>query len=486
MQEASQSAHAMASDVESANKKMEATGEHSEHIAGAARSFGFLGKQVSEMGEGLDSTNSALGETVSGLGGLTGGIGEAIHGYHALHTAIEVATGAQVFLNSISPLGWTAMAVGAIAAGAAYVTLTQHTETAEEAAKKMKETLGTLDAMHGKAFDHAADSKVKELQAKIEEARKFADNQSAEKVGLAAGPVGMAAGYLYEQHAIESAKSALEEFNKAAAKHREQEAASAADSALDHMVEEAEKLNRTPLEQFIEQLRKSGRTAQEQAEELARFKDAAAKINDAEALKKSAEILHALQEELKHVGMDSNQAKLADLAEQAEATGNKLVRQDYERAAAINLQLDAMKEQAKEQEKQQQHFEQLKTKAKELVDALNPAEKLKDAQKELDELVKTGLISQQQSMQQMTKLRQEALKSLMSEDSGKGDKGFVQFGTEAAVRLQAEQRAEDERKQYAERTLAAMEKQRDEQKTTNDWLSKLAGKTGMQKVMDTN
>ena len=100
----------------------------------SARSFGFLGKQIKEMGEGLSGTNSELGETVSGLGSTVSGLGEAAHGYHALHTAIEVATGAQVMLNSITPVGWATMAAGAIAAAGAYLWWADSKKKAADAA----------------------------------------------------------------------------------------------------------------------------------------------------------------------------------------------------------------------------------------------------------------------------------------------------------------------------------------------------------------
>ncbi len=124
-------------------------GEHSEeaggHVGGAARAFVFLGNQIKEAGEGLGEQNAMLGQTITSLGGTVSGLGEAVHGYHALHTAIEFASGAQVFLNSISPLGWTALATGALAAAAAYVEFGGASKEAEEAEKKRQDAAKATD-----------------------------------------------------------------------------------------------------------------------------------------------------------------------------------------------------------------------------------------------------------------------------------------------------------------------------------------------------
>ena len=54
-------------------------------------------------------------------------------------------------------------------------------------------------------------------------------------------------------------------------------------------------------------------------------------------------------------------------------------------------QLTFMEQQKAELEKQAQHYDQLKAKAKELQDSLDPTQKLRDKRGELDEMVKAGL-----------------------------------------------------------------------------------------------
>jgi hypothetical protein len=410
---------------------MQEFAEHSEeaggHVAGANRAFKFLGKEVKELGEGLGGTESALGGTVTTLGETVTGLGEAMHGYHALHTAITVATGAQVFLNSISPLGWVALAAGAIAVGYAYVTMSSHAETAEEATKRVKKTLGELDALHGAAFERAAGEKTKELQSKIDEAQKVAEEHTDMKIGAIAGPLGMAAGYLYEQHAIESAKSALDEFNEAAAKHRQEEAAKSADSALDHMVEQAEKLNKTPLEEFIEQLRKSGRTAIEQAKEIAQFKEAAARVDEAHA----AKALAKKEEEMRESGMTEGQKYVAHFSEEnphATAAQKELAEQQGAREDAIKNQARLQKETDAERLKAEE-------KVHSLVDSLkSPMDKLIDDAKQLKEQHARGLLSDYDYSTGMSALQAKGEKETAVKEKAKdeGPAAALDFGSAQA------------------------------------------------------
>ena len=410
---------------------IEELGEHSEeaggHVAGASRAFGFLGKSIKEAGEGMGGAESALGETAESLGGVVGGLGEAVHGYHALHTAIEVATGAQVFLNSISPLGWVALAAGAIAVGYAYVTMSSHAETAEEATKRVKKTLGELDALHGAAFERAAGEKTKELQGKIDEAQKVADDHTDVKMWALGGPLTMSAAFVYEQQAIESAKSALDEFNQAAAKHRQEAAAKSADSALDHMVEEAEKLNKTPLEEFIEQLRKSGRTAIEQAKEITQFKEAAARVDEAHA----AKALAKKEEEMRESGMSEGQKYVAHFSEenphataaqraQAEALGQR--EDDLKNQARLQKEMDA--ERLKAEEKVHSLVESLKS----------PMDKLIDDAKELKEQHAKGNLSDWDYSTAMAALQAKGEKETAVKEKPKdeGPAAALDFGSAQA------------------------------------------------------
>jgi len=120
------------------NQSAQIAGEKGEeietHVGGASRAFRFLGKEAKEAGEAM---GGSMGETVSGLGGVTSGLGEAVHGYHALHTAIEVATAAQASLNAISPMGWALMAGGAVAAAVAYMHFSDAAKEAEEAQQRL-------------------------------------------------------------------------------------------------------------------------------------------------------------------------------------------------------------------------------------------------------------------------------------------------------------------------------------------------------------
>jgi hypothetical protein len=153
-------------------------GEHGEEasvgLTGASRSFEFLGKKVGELGEHLGASNKGLGETVTGLGSTVSGLGEAVHGYHALHTSIEVATAAQALLNSISPLGWTALAAGAVAAAGAYFYFSSAADHAAEAAKKLAE--------EQKEASKETDSAIAELQKEADKLNKTPLRQFQEEL----------------------------------------------------------------------------------------------------------------------------------------------------------------------------------------------------------------------------------------------------------------------------------------------------------------
>ena len=140
------------------------------HVGGASRAFKFLGKEAHEAGEAM---GGEFGEAIEGIGGMTSGLGEAVHGYHALHTAIEVATGAQAILNSISPLGWAALAAGAIAATAAYLHFTESTKDATD----------------------DLDDQIKELNDELEETAKIEDALAKKQFEL--GTLGMTEGQKY-------------------------------------------------------------------------------------------------------------------------------------------------------------------------------------------------------------------------------------------------------------------------------------------------
>ena len=176
------------------------------HAAGSARAFGFLGRQIKEMGEGLEGTNAGLGETVSGLGSTVSGLGEAVHGYHALHTAIEVASGAQMFLNSISPLGWTVIATGAIAAAYAYMTYSESSKAAAEEEKRREE--------EKKAATQETESAIKSLQREVDKLDKTPLQQFQESLEKSGKSAQVAAEELRKFQALSARKEGLEEQKK--------------------------------------------------------------------------------------------------------------------------------------------------------------------------------------------------------------------------------------------------------------------------------
>ncbi len=182
-------------------EKFEEQAEESEgHIGGASRAFMFLGKQGKEAGEEI---GGGFGEAIESLGGMTSGLGEAVHGYHALHTVIELTTSAQVMLNSVTPLGWVAIAAGAVAATAAYLHFSDGVKGATEEEKKLHEEAGKPT----KPPKSAAELELEEGEKIVDEFRKKRLEMNEE--GMTSGQK-YAANFAFEhpewQDAIEHAK----------------------------------------------------------------------------------------------------------------------------------------------------------------------------------------------------------------------------------------------------------------------------------------
>ena len=265
--------------------------EGGEHVGGVSRAFGFLGKQAKEAGEEM---GGGFGEAISGLGGMTSGIGEAVHGYHALHTVIGLATGAQAALNAISPVGWAAMAAGAVAAVGSYLYFHESTE-------KTVADLKELNSLHGPEFERASETKRAALEKEITLTEK---SHTAEMIGLVGGPVGVGIGYLYEQHAIEQAHKALTAFDEATKKHRQDEASKTVNTELDKLTKQAHQLNMTPLDIFREELEKTGRSASAIADATNKFRELSDQI---QASKAAEEMKKYRAEQLREVEREETQ-----------------------------------------------------------------------------------------------------------------------------------------------------------------------------------
>jgi len=456
----------------------ETMGKHVEGIgAGSSRSFKFLGKEIKEMGEGLGGANSQLGEMAGSLGGITQGVGEAIHGYHALHGVIHLATAAQAALNAITPTGWVLIAGGAIAAGAAYLTFSHHVETAEEKTKRLKEALGDVANLSGVAFERKAAEKIKELKKSLQEAE---EDHKWRYIGAAAGgPAGAAVGYQYEQYAIEGAKKKLDEFNEAIIAHKRELAGKQADSALDHVLETASKLNKTPLTQFREELKASGRQANECAEAITRFKVATEKIS----FSKVQDELTDLRKEIENAGK-SKEALLAERANrEGDRTGDSRYRKIAEQARELDRYKQWIEEHGKETEKLHQHEEQLASKAKSLTDSVSPFSKWRGECKELDEMMRKNLISLSVYQQAGIKARQQLMQSFLSE-APKTMTGYLEYGSSQAANEIAREKELQQQEQWALQQIAALQQQNDLTKESNDLLGKMIGELAKGITMD--
>ena len=466
-------------DNNHAKNAIKETEKATEHLGasthGTSRAFTFLGRQIEEAGK------NGMGESVAGMGELTKGVGEAIHGYHALHSVIHLATGAQAALNAITPAGWALMATGAIAAGAAYLTFSQHEETAAEKAKKLKEALGDLANKQGAEFERGVKDKTKELKKQIEEAEK---SHKWEQLGMAAGPIGMAAGYLYEQHAIGAAKEELKQFNEAVKEHIKEAARKQVDSTLDSMKKEADKLNKTPLTSFIEELNKSKMSAKEGQEALQKYKEYASQID----LSKAKQSVKELREEMANAGKSKEAIEAQKLWEQYNKTHDETYAKLAREVETMDTQkklAEDMKKQAEEYNKQQEELarkqEELVKKAKSLTESVSPFAKYKDEMKDLNELLTKGLISMSVYEAAANKMKQDLFKKFMSE-APKYQSGYTEYGTTEAANQAARDEEIRQQEQWAQTQIEKLDTQNQLTKQTNDFLSTLTNRMGFQVV----
>ncbi|MGA2035882.1 MAG: hypothetical protein ABSG68_26845 [Thermoguttaceae bacterium] len=426
-----------------ATHSSESSSEIEGHVGGASRAFGFLGKEIRHAGEELGGENTVIGETISGLGGTVTGIGEVVHGYHAMHTAVEVLTTAQVFLNSISPLGWTVMIGGAVAAGAAYLTLSHHIETAAEAAEHLKKVLGDINAHHGAEFDKDAASKQKELQENLRNREEDARDLSPLHAVLISGTYGLK--YLLELHAIDKAHSALDEFNKAVVQHRQHEAGNAADSYLSHLREEAEKLDKTPLEQFQENLAKSGRSAKEVAEELAKAKTYSADIEN-HAIKSA---IDRKEKELSQFGMSDSQKYVANFqAEHPGASSGQLALVKDQAAREDALKNDTAMEKKLDADRTAETA-RLAAEVKSLTEG--PMDKLIAQARDLQIGLANGAIGRGDYASAMAALQEKATPKAEKEAKEEAPKA-IEYGTAAAFEELYKAMHPDEQQDHAQRT----------------------------------
>jgi hypothetical protein len=186
---------------------MRALGEAGEEAGGelshSSRAFRFLGKSISEVGESVGGVNSGLGETAGALGGTVSGLGEAAHGYHALHTVMDLAIVKQIALNALSPVGLTLMAGAALAGAAAYMAYGtaigewwEKRKKAEEEAKSatsetesaIKELQKEADKLNSTPLEHFQEEMKKtgkSAQAIAEATKKFEELSAAVGVGKA-------------------------------------------------------------------------------------------------------------------------------------------------------------------------------------------------------------------------------------------------------------------------------------------------------------
>ena len=176
-----------ADDLQEHGSRMEGLWES---IGGSSRSFRFLGHAAEEAGEGIGRTNAALGETVSGLGGMLSGVGEAVHGYHALHQVIGLATN---FIPGLGQLKWLQMAIkGVSLLGGAFLAFGGSAKKAGEEAKKVQEAVRpkALEFGSAEAFEAIAKAGVPGAGSggafAAAEQRATAAGESKEKGGAAA------------------------------------------------------------------------------------------------------------------------------------------------------------------------------------------------------------------------------------------------------------------------------------------------------------
>jgi len=265
---------------ESARMAGEKGGEIEAHTGGASRAFRFLGKEAREAGEAM---GGSFGETISGLGGVTSGIGEAVHGYHALHTAIEVATAAQASLNAISPIGWSIMISGAAAATASYLL--------------MKESI--------KQNEHEV-THLAEAQENLE--RVTSQRNEAMTYGLIAGPAGAGLAWLAYKGAVDDAAASVEKIKTAAT--------TAAAAEIHHLHDELSKLTETPLELFQEKLADTGKSYIEVARLTNEFRNLTAEIERAKDQTAALAELRTWDFQQSTNGMTEGQAHLAKWREE--------------------------------------------------------------------------------------------------------------------------------------------------------------------------
>ena len=120
----------------------------------------------------------------------------------------------------------------------------------------------------------------------------------------------MSAAFVYEQQAIARAKGALDEFNEAVKRHRQEQAEIAADSMLSvwwtsqqAWQDPIATVHRADSPDWTFSSRAGGRDQE--------FKEAADKFASAESLKKAKELTKSLQDSIDHWGANSNQSKAA-------------------------------------------------------------------------------------------------------------------------------------------------------------------------------
>ena len=405
--------------------------EHCESAGhGANRAFGFLGRQLKEAGEGLEGTNASLGGMVSGLGSVTSGVGEAMHGYHALNTVIRMATASQVALNLVSPMGLAIMAAAAGAAGLAYLTLSKHTETAEEKAKKLKETLGEVANLQGVALDHAAQEHIREL-------KELGDS-------------------FFGASAIEKVK----EFSEAVEKLKEERSGKKADSEYDKLKEAFDALGKSDTQKFRENMEASGRSAKEISEAVKQF----TLMANAVGFDKENKRLKQAKEEFEWAEKtkEAHEAYLAH--QQALKTGDK----SFDYLADEWKELDVKKQEAafqkeiseiskKQREDEKKHFEDLAEKAKSLKEKSDPIARFKDEITEIQEM-RSGLLNGNEARKAIAMVRSELMRSLEASAPISIPNGAVRAGSEGWNEV-AKMLEENERQQWAQKQLEALQKQ---------------------------
>ena len=143
--------------------------------------------------------------------------------------------------------------------------------------------------------------------------------------------------------------------------------------------------------------------------------------------------------------------------------------------------LDAKKkhneEITKELEKQKQHYDQLASKAKSISEQANPALKMREQVKELQEMVMAGLLDPKTMSRELAKTRDSIIKGLMAE-APKTQAGYIEANTTEAARELAAERERAEQMAYAEKQLATMEESVSAQDKTNGLLSDIKDQLG--------